>query len=113
MSIAELRREYNLAGLRRRDLNPDPSLQFKLWLEQAMGTRSSGRVRKLLVQTYKSLVMIKNSEIVDMNAMTLATADKEGRPSVRVVLLKGVDERGLIFYTNYTSRKARELAENP
>ena len=49
----------------------------------------------------------------DVNAMTLATADKEGRPSARVVLLKGVDERGFIFFTNYDSRKGNELAENP
>jgi pyridoxamine 5'-phosphate oxidase len=49
---------------------------------------------------------------LDINAMTLATADKEGRPSARIVLLKGVDDRGFLFYTNYQSRKGRELAEN-
>src|SRR5207249_12225760 len=49
----------------------------------------------------------------DVNAMTLATADKQGRPSARVILLKGVDERGFIFFTNYESRKAQELMENP
>jgi pyridoxamine 5'-phosphate oxidase len=50
---------------------------------------------------------------VDLNAMTLATADKQGRPSARVVLLKALDQRGFVFYTNYNSRKGRELAENP
>jgi pyridoxamine 5'-phosphate oxidase len=49
----------------------------------------------------------------DFTSMTLATADREGRPSARVVLLKGLDERGVVFYTNYDSRKGRELAENP
>jgi pyridoxamine 5'-phosphate oxidase len=57
--------------------------------------------------------MIRNTELLDMNAMTLATADRQGRPSARVVLLKGLDERGFIFYTNYDSRKGRELEENP
>src|SRR6185369_7576017 len=50
---------------------------------------------------------------VDVTAMTLATADKQGRPSARMVLLKGVDDRGFIFFTNYESRKGQELAENP
>ena len=113
MSIAELRREYSLAGLRRKDLEADPIVQFKIWFEQATGARASGRLRKLLVNTYKSLLLIKREEVVDLNAMTLATADKEGRPSVRVVLLKGIDERGFIFYTNYNSHKGLDLADNP
>jgi pyridoxamine 5'-phosphate oxidase len=53
------------------------------------------------------------AELLDLTAMTLATTDKQGQPSARVVLLKGVDERGCIFYTNYESRKGQELAENP
>jgi pyridoxamine 5'-phosphate oxidase len=90
MSIADLRREYKLAGLRRSDLEADPLVQFQKWFQQASG-----------------------AEPMDMNAMTLATADEQGRPSARIVLLKGVDPRGFIFFTNYESRKGRELAVNP
>ena len=89
MPIADLRRSYTLAGLRRADLNPDPIAQFSKWLQQAI-----------------------DAQLLEPTAMTLATAGKAGRPSARIVLLKGVDERGLIFYTNYESRKGRELAEN-
>jgi pyridoxamine 5'-phosphate oxidase len=113
MSIADLRREYNLTGLRRKDLDPSPIVQFKRWLDQARGTRASGRVRKFFVNLYKSLVMVAGAEPMDVTALTLATADKHGQPSARVVLLKGVDERGFIFYTNYESRKGQELEENP
>jgi pyridoxamine 5'-phosphate oxidase len=93
MSIADLRREYCLNGLRRRDLDPDPIAQFNRWFEQASAT----------------LV----GQPLDVNAMTLATADKTGHPSARIVLLKGLDQRGFIFFTNRESRKGRELAENP
>jgi pyridoxamine 5'-phosphate oxidase len=113
MSIASLRREYNLTGLRRQDLEADPIVQFKRWFEQARGARASGRVRKFFVRLYKRLLLMSGAELLDLNAMTLATADKEGCPSARIVLLKAVDERGFVFYTNYESRKARELAENP
>jgi pyridoxamine 5'-phosphate oxidase len=113
MSIADLRREYNLTGLRRRDLDPDAIVQFRKWFEQATGARRSGRVRKFFINLYKSLLMIRGTELLDMNAMTLATADRQGRPSARVVLLKALDERGFVFYTNYNSRKGRELEENP
>jgi pyridoxamine 5'-phosphate oxidase len=113
MSIADLRREYNLTGLRRRDLDNDAIVQFRRWFEQATGARASGRVRKFFVNLYKSLLLIGGAELLDINAMTLATADREGRPSARVVLLKGLDERGFIFYTNYNSRKGREMEENP
>jgi len=113
MSIADLRREYNLTGLRRKDLDADPILQFKRWFEQAQGARASGRLRKFFIGLYKSLLMAAGTEQMDLTAMTLATADKQGRPSARVVLLKGVDERGFTFFTNYLSRKGRELAENP
>ncbi|PYM14774.1 MAG: pyridoxamine 5'-phosphate oxidase [Verrucomicrobia bacterium] len=90
MPIADLRRSYTLAGLRRADLDPDPIAQFGKWLQQTI-----------------------DAQMLEPTAMTLATVGKSGRPSARIVLLKGVDERGLIFYTNYESRKARELAENP
>jgi len=94
MGIADLRREYNLAGLRRADLAADPVTQFNKWFAQAVAALSG-------------------AEGEDVNSATLATADKAGRPSARIVLVKGVDERGFIFFTNYHSRKAEELAENP
>jgi pyridoxamine 5'-phosphate oxidase len=89
-SIAEIRREYLLGGLRRKDLRDDPLQQFTHWLEQAI-----------------------EAGIAEATAMVLATADQQGRPSSRVVLLKGFDDRGFHFFTNYDSRKGRELAENP
>jgi pyridoxamine 5'-phosphate oxidase len=113
MSIADLRREYSLTGLRRSDLAADPIAQFKQWFDQAAGAQTSGRVRKFCIKLYKALLMASGGEPMDLTAMTLATADKEGRPSARVVLLKGVDQRGFIFYTNYDSRKGQELAANP
>jgi pyridoxamine 5'-phosphate oxidase len=90
MNVADVRREYGLAGLSEGDLAADPIEQFRLWLEQAMTVDPK-----------------------EFTAMTLATADREGRPSARVVLLKGVDERGFVFYTHYDSDKGRELRENP
>lgn len=90
MTLAELRREYTLAGLRRADMEADPIAQFQNWFTQAM-----------------------EAEIVEPNAMTLATVNADGQPSTRIVLLKAVDQRGFSFYTNYESRKGRELAENP
>jgi pyridoxamine 5'-phosphate oxidase len=113
MSIADVRREYSLTGLRRGDLEADPIAQFKKWFDQATGARSSGRVRKFCIKVYKSLLLATGAEQMDLTAMTLATADKQGRPSARVVLLKAVDQRGFIFYTNYDSRKGHDLAENP
>ncbi len=95
MSIADIRRDYNLAGLRRSDLDADPIVQFRRWFDLAVAARSSDAAR------------------TDVNAATLATADGEGRPSARIVLLKGVDERGFIFFTNYDSRKGQEIAGNP
>jgi pyridoxamine 5'-phosphate oxidase len=88
--IADLRREYTLAGLRRADLLADPIAQFSKWLEQAIA-----------------------AGLPEPTAMTLATADPRGQPSGRIVLLKIVDARGFTFFTNYDSRKGRELAENP
>jgi pyridoxamine 5'-phosphate oxidase len=88
-SIADLRKNYTLAGLRRAELQADPVRQFQTWLQQAIDAR-----------------------LVEPNAMTLASADSSGRPSARIVLLKGLDDRGFIFFTNYESRKGRELADN-
>jgi len=113
MSIADLRREYSLTGLRRSDLELDPITQFKKWFDQATGARASGRVRKFLIRRYKALLLASGAELLDLTAMTLATVDKQGRPSARVVLLKGVDRRGFVFFTNYDSRKGQELADNP
>ena len=90
MSLADLRKSYTLGGLRRADLNHDPITQFDRWMRQAL-----------------------DAQLLEPTAMTLATADKAGRPSARIVLLKGVDERGFLFFTNSQSRKGRELMENP
>jgi pyridoxamine 5'-phosphate oxidase len=88
--MADMRRDYTLAGLRRADLAADPIAQFKKWFQQAL-----------------------DSGIREANAMTLATADSRGRPSARIVLLKDISPRGFTFFTNYESRKGRELAKNP
>jgi pyridoxamine 5'-phosphate oxidase len=114
MTIAELRREYKLTELRRKDLDPDPIAQFRVWFDQARGARPGGRLRKFFVRFYKSVFLLgRGAEQVDLNAMILATVDNQGHPSARVVLLKGVDQRGFVFYTNYLSRKGKELEGNP
>ncbi|HPU56099.1 MAG TPA: pyridoxamine 5'-phosphate oxidase [Verrucomicrobiota bacterium] len=113
MSLADLRREYNFAGLRRADLDPDPIVQFNRWFEQAAGRTRAGRIRRALIAAYKALLQVTGNEPMDLNAVTLATANKDGQPSARIVLLKGLDARGFIFFTNYLSRKARELDQNP
>ena len=89
-SIGELRRSYRLAGLDEAALAPDPFAQFGRWLTDAVA-----------------------AGVPEPNAMVLATADAAGRPSTRMVLLKGYDERAFVFFTNYRSRKARELGDNP
>ncbi|MDQ5874633.1 MAG: pyridoxamine 5'-phosphate oxidase [Actinomycetota bacterium] len=88
--IAGLRRPHDEVPLLEEDLDPDPIAQFSAWMQEALA-----------------------AGIAFPNAMTLATATISGRPSARIVLLKGFDERGFVFYTNLESRKARELAENP
>jgi len=90
MSIADLRREYSQAGLREEDVDANPVVQFRKWFEEA-----------------------RAQEIIEPNAMILATVNASGQPSTRVVLLKGVEERGFSFFTNYASRKGHELAANP
>src|ERR1700728_4511325 len=89
-AIAGLRREYTIAGLRRAELLADTIAQLSKWLEQAIA-----------------------AGLPEPTAMTLATASKQGHPSTRIVLLKKVDEHGFTFFTNYHSRKGREMAENP
>ena len=86
----DMRESYMLAGLREEDVDPDPIVQFGRWFEQA-----------------------RAAELLEPNAMTLATASREGIPSARIVLLKGLGEGGFTFYTNYESQKGRELNENP
>jgi pyridoxamine 5'-phosphate oxidase len=90
LSIAELRREYARARLDEKDVSPDPFAEFARWFAEAQA-----------------------AEAAEVNAMVLATATLDGRPSARVVLLKGFDERGFVFFTDYRSRKAEELETNP
>jgi pyridoxamine 5'-phosphate oxidase len=89
MSLADLRTEYQRQGLSETDVEPDPIVQFGVWLEQALAAK-----------------------LPEPNAITLATVGADGRPSARMVLLKGVDT-GFIFFTNYGSRKGQELAAHP
>ena len=88
--LADLRKEYSLSGLQEKDLARDPFRQFDKWFQEAEAAR-----------------------IPEPNAMTLATATREGRPAARTVLLKGLDGRGFVFFSNYESRKGRELEINP
>ncbi|WP_339644476.1 pyridoxamine 5'-phosphate oxidase [uncultured Porticoccus sp.] len=90
MSLEDSRREYQYGRLRRESLKDSPFEQFNLWMEQAI-----------------------HSDLSDPTAMCLATVNAEGKPWQRTVLLKGMDERGLMFYTNLGSRKAREMSGNP
>ncbi len=113
MAIADLRREYQLTGLRRADLAADPLVQFRNWFDQAAAARAGGRLRKFFIRLYKSVLQITGVAPMEVNAMTLTTVDAQGKPSARIVLLKGVDERGFVFFSNYESRKGRELAGNP
>ena len=90
IDLTALRQEYLAHGLNRRDLDPDPIRQFSTWFTAAI-----------------------EAAIPDVNAMSLATATRDGRPTVRIVLLKGFNEQGFVFYTNYASEKGRQLDENP
>ena len=110
MGIADIRREYSLGGLNRADLDANPVAQFNQWFAHAS---SGSRWRKIGIALYKLWHAILGHTPVDVNAMVLATGDKAGRPSTRAVLLKGMDERGFIFFTNHDSRKGLELADNP
>jgi pyridoxamine 5'-phosphate oxidase len=89
MDLADIRTDYRKGHLDREDLKPDPIEQFNLWLKDAV-----------------------NAKITEPTAMSLGTAWKDGRPLLRTVLLKGLDARGFIFFTNLESRKARQIAEN-
>jgi pyridoxamine 5'-phosphate oxidase len=110
MAIADIRRDYSTGELRRADLDSNPMAQFNSWFATAS---AGGRWRKIGIALFKLWHAILGHSPADVNAMVLATVDKSGRPSTRHVLLKGVDERGFIFFTNHDSRKGLELAENP
>ena len=88
--LAQLRRDYELKTLEEGHVDRDPLKQFGVWMVEAI-----------------------HAQVPEPTAMTLATADAKGRPSARIVLLKGMDPRGFVFYTKYDSRKGRELAANP
>lgn len=90
MSLADLRKDYTLAGLLEKDLAKDPFRQFERWFQEA-----------------------EAAKIPEPNAMVLASSTATGRPSSRIVLLKGLDGRGFTFFTNYDSRKSHELIANP
>ena len=90
IALAGLRKDYALKTLDERDVDRDPMKQFGVWMVEAI-----------------------HAQVPEPTAMTLATVDARGRPSARIVLLKGVDPQGFVFYTNYESRKGRELAGNP
>ncbi len=90
MDVQALRQAYGSAGLSEQDLAADPWLQFERWLATAL-----------------------EEGVVEPNAMVVATASADGRPSARTVLLKGYDERGFVFFTNLGSRKGQEIADNP
>jgi pyridoxamine 5'-phosphate oxidase len=113
MGVADIRRDYSQDSLRRADLDANPMAQFQNWFTHAAGESSGNRWRKIGIALFKLWHAMLGHAPADPTAMVLATADKDGRPSARAVLLKGVDERGFVFFTNYDSRKSHELAENP
>lgn len=88
--LNDLRREYAAGGLRESDLEPDPLSMFRHWMQDAL-----------------------RAGLYEPNAMVVATVDATGTPAQRIVLLKRIDERGYVFFTNYSSRKGEELAANP
>src|SRR3954471_23481554 len=90
MALSDMRKDYGLAGLVEADVEKNPFRQFEKWFQEA-----------------------EAAKINEPNAMTLATVSRDGRPGARTVLLKGCDGRGFVFYTNYESRKSRELEANP
>ena len=89
-TLADLRKNYTLGSLDAADVDHDPIRQFHTWFNQAL-----------------------DAKLPEPNAMTVATVDGEGRPAARILLVKGVDERGFVFFTNYESRKGQELDANP
>jgi pyridoxamine 5'-phosphate oxidase len=90
LSLSVLRKEYSLKKLTKKDVSPDPVMQFRTWFDEA-----------------------KASITGEPNAMVLSTSGSDGKPSSRVVLLKNISEKGFVFFTNYSSRKGRNLEKNP
>lgn len=90
MDIGDLRREYTQAGLTRESLEANPLQQFDRWFTQAV-----------------------QGQVLEPNAMQIATVDTKGKPTLRTVLLKSYDDKGFVFYTNYNSQKAQQIAANP
>ena len=89
-SLADLRKTYARESLNESAVDPDPIVQFRTWMNEAL-----------------------DAQLPEPNAMTVATVDAHGKPSARVLLIKGVDERGFVFFTNYDSHKGHDLAVNP
>ncbi len=90
MDVADLRQDYRRGALEREDLDDDPIAQFRTWIEAAIA-----------------------DELAEPNAVVVATVDAHGKPDARVVLLKGYDQRGFVFYSNYESAKGRQLEQHP
>jgi pyridoxamine 5'-phosphate oxidase len=90
LDLAGIRRDYSLKTLDESQVDRDPMKQFGVWMAEAI-----------------------HAQVPEPTAMNLATVDARGRPSSRIMLLKGIDPRGFVYYTNYASRKGRELAANP
>lgn len=90
MTVADIRRSYDWSELHEDTMADDPVAQTGIWIDDAV-----------------------KAGAIDPTAMTLATVDRDGRPSARIVLLKGCDAKGLVFFTNYDSRKGQDLADNP
>ncbi len=90
INIADIRQDYSKKTLNEEDIQADAIVQFTKWWQEAL-----------------------DSQIEEVNAMTLATATVDGKPSARIVLLKGYDEKGFVFFTNYNSSKGKQIAENP
>ena len=90
IDLSSLRQEYTRSGITKDTLHPNPFRQFEIWFQQAF-----------------------DSQLIEPNAMSLSTVSIDGQPSTRTVLLKEYDERGFVFYTNYGSRKAKEIEQNP
>jgi len=89
-NLQNLRQDYRVSSLSESDVEVDPILQFKKWFSDAV-----------------------SAQLYEPNVMTFATADSDGKPSARIVLLKGFNEHGFVFYTNYESKKSQDLIENP
>ncbi len=89
IDLASLRKEYKQSSLEEQEVDRNPLVQFRTWFQEAL-----------------------HSDIHEPNAVALATAN-QGKPSLRIVLLKGLDEKGFVFFTNYLSRKGKEMADNP